>query len=184
VRWTLAGLLLLLLGGVAIDHAASDNDWRRYDRRAFGIAAIPYPDEIVIDDQTTVKLIGVDAPRGDLHGADQAIEYSRARLKVGQVTLRLEATQTRDSAGRLLAYVYLADNDCLNLAVIRDDKAYADRRTRHTFAPQYEQVEAEARKKARGIWKDLTEDQMPPWRRQWLAQLRAERSSSTRPADR
>jgi endonuclease YncB( thermonuclease family) len=81
----------------------------------------------------------------------------------------------------LLAYVYLSDLDCLNLDMVRDGRAYADRRYRHTFRPQFELAEAEARKKQRGLWKDLTEEQIPPWRREWLqrSRQRAGRSAPT-----
>ena len=98
---------------------------------------------------------GIDAPESDMYWGDRATEYMRARALNRPVTLRLESTQTRDRYKRLLAYVYLSDTDCLNLDVIRDGQAYADRRFRHTFRPQFEMAEAEARKKKRGLWKDL-----------------------------
>ncbi len=41
--------------------------------------------------------------------------------------------------------------------------------------PQFEQAENEARKKGRGLWSDVTEKQMPPWRQKWLAKQRDER---------
>ena len=61
------------------------------------------------------------------------------------VTLRLEPTQTRDKYKRLLAYVHLADNETLNLALVRDGQAYADRRFRHTMRADFEQAENAAR---------------------------------------
>ena len=171
----LAALLVVLCGAVAIDQLRSSNDWRQFDRQMVSVLAIPKADEIVIDGPTTVRLIGIDAPY------DQSLEYTKARLKSGKVLLKLEPTQTRDANGRLLAYVYLADNECLNHSLIRDGKAFADRRTRHTFSPQYEQVETEARKKGRGIWKDLREADQPQWRREWLENLRKERAATSRP---
>ena len=39
-------------------------------------------------------------------------------------------------------------------------------------AGQFERAESEARKARRGLWKDVKEDQMPPWRRDWLARQR------------
>jgi endonuclease YncB( thermonuclease family) len=167
-------VLIMLAGGVAIDQFAGGNDWRRFDRRSFNVLSIPDANDIVIDGPVTVHLIGIDGPY------DQSLEYVKARLKDRPVTLKLETTQTRDADGKLLAYVYLADNDCLNMAMIRDGKAFADRRVKHTYASQYEQAETEARKKARGIWKGLTDDQMPAWRREWLEQLRKERAATTR----
>jgi hypothetical protein len=170
----LAAVLIMLAGAVTIDQFVSNNDWRKFDRKSFDVLSIQSANDIVIDGSTMVHLIGVDGPY------DQSLEYMKARLKDRAVTLKLEPTQTRDAEGRLLAYVYLADNDCLNMALIRDGKAFADRRVKHTYAAQYEQAETEARKKSRGIWKGLTDDQMPPWRREWLEQLRKERAATTR----
>jgi endonuclease YncB( thermonuclease family) len=61
----------------------------------------------------------------------------------------------------------------LNFDMIRDAQAFADRRVKCSMLGHFEQAENEARKKKRGIWKDLTEDQMPPWRREWLKTWRA-----------
>lgn len=74
----------------------------------------------------------------------------------------------------MLAYVYVGDSDNLNLDLVRDGEAYADRRFRHSMRPQFERAEAEARKANRGLWKEVTEAQMPPWRRDWLSR-RADR---------
>jgi endonuclease YncB( thermonuclease family) len=41
---------------------------------------------------------------------------------------------------------------------------------------QFERAESEARKAGRGLWKDVTEDEMPPWRRDWLARHAAARN--------
>src|SRR5688500_19488811 len=47
-------------------------------------------------------------------------KYAIARSERKTITLRLEPTQTRDKYKRLLAYVHLADNETLNLALVRD----------------------------------------------------------------
>ena len=57
-----------------------------------------------------------------------------------------------------------------DLDIVRDGQAYADRRFRHTLRPQFELAEGDARKHARGLWKDVKEEQMPPWRQRWLAE--------------
>jgi len=109
------------------------------------------------------------------HWAERSRTYLQARIEGKSVTLRLEPIETRDRDDRLLAYVYLTDGDCINLDLIRDGQAYADRRFKHSYRPQYEQAENEARKKDRGLWKGLTEAQMPAWRRVWLHELNRER---------
>jgi endonuclease YncB( thermonuclease family) len=87
------------------------------------------------------------------------------------VLLRLDGTQSRDDLGRLRAYVYLTESELLNETVARHGRGYADRRIRHTFSPQFEQAEAEARKHARGLWAVVTDDTQPAWRRAWLRTL-------------
>ena len=100
--------------------------------------------------------------------ARDALEYTRAKVGGRAVTLRLETTSTRDRYRRLLAYVYVGDADHLNLDLVRDGQGYADRRFPHSLRSQFEQAESEARRRGRGLWKDVTEAQMPPWRRNWL----------------
>lgn len=186
-----AAITLILVGLILLDQSGllgyRGSDWSRFDKKQFSHFDILSGDELKLitpDESIPVRLIGIDAPDSGLHGDASAFEYAAVRMKGRTVTLKLEPTQTRDADGKLLAYVYLADNETLNLALIRDGKAYADRRTKHTFAGQFEQAEADARKKRIGIWKDLTEEQMPAWRRMWLEQLRRDRQASTRPAAR
>jgi endonuclease YncB( thermonuclease family) len=123
--------------------------------------------------QAIVQLLGVDAP--EEYWVDRALHYTRARCEGRTVTLRLEPTRSRDPDGRLLAYVYLSDSDLLNLDVIHDGQGFADRRIRHTLRPQFELAENETRRKKRGMWKEMTEDRMPAWRREWLQKLGAGR---------
>jgi endonuclease YncB( thermonuclease family) len=98
-----------------------------------------------------------------------------ARAEGKDVTLRIGPTQTRAADGALLAYVYAPDADGLNLGLIRDGHAYADRRRPHAWAQQFEQAETDARLKRRGLWRTVTEPQMPPWRQDWLDRQRQRR---------
>jgi len=124
--------------------------------------------------QEDVHLLGINAPASADHWGSEALRYTTARLVGRTVTLRVEPTQMRDERGRVLACVYVTDADLMNLDMIRDGQAYADRRVQHPQAKQFEQVEGEARNKKRGMWKDLTEDQMPAWRQKWLREWRAQ----------
>jgi micrococcal nuclease len=177
----LGSLLLLALSFTAVrEHVGpKSSDWKRFDHETFVVSTVVDGDTIHIRDQsgsdTKVRLVGVDAPELTdpstglpAHWAERAKDYLTARADGKNVTLRLEPVQTRDRFGRLLAYIYLSDGDCLNLDLVRDGQAYADRRFRHSYLPQYAQAENEARRKKTGLWKDVTEDQMPPWRRAWL----------------
>jgi endonuclease YncB( thermonuclease family) len=183
IRAAIGGVLGLLLIVCLADNltllAWDGNDWKRFDRKPARVVEVTDGDTIVVEtessERATVRLIGVDAPEMNFNKgepayfAERAMNYTIARSKDKTVTLRLDTTQTRDRYGRLLAYVYLPENDLLNQALIRDGQAYADRRFPHLFRPQFEQAEGEARGKKRGLWKEVTEEQMPQWRQNWLA---------------
>lgn len=180
----LAGYLLLglVFAAALLDHGGSRtgrDDWTRFDHQAFTVSHVVDGDTLHIRGsdsiETKVRLIGIDAPEmidpttgQPAHWAEQARNYVLARAEGKPVTVQLEPVQTRDRYGRLLAYIYLTDSECLNLALVRDGQAFADRRFRHSWRPQYEMAENEARKKQRGLWNDLSEHQMPTWRRNWL----------------
>ena len=190
-RWFRRGAFVLVLALAAtavLDRAGSfgypGGDWAAFDRKQFHVERVIDGDTLIIRPpsgtaETSVKLIGVDAPRPGAdpgtpsdYWADRACGYARARAEGKPVTLRLDDTQTRDAAGRLMAYLYLSDEEMLNEALIRDGQVYADRRYPHTLGGKFERMENEARASARGLWKGVTEDHMPEWRRQWLAQRR------------
>jgi micrococcal nuclease len=190
-RWTYAGLIVLALSA-ALDRFGAfryqGDDWRNFDQKTFVVTHVADGDTITVrptagGPETRVRLLGVDSPelhsRDDPNHADywaqEAKRYTVTRLEHKAVTLRLEQTETRDRYRRLLAYVYVNDSDNLNLDLVRDGQAYADRRFRHSMKWQFERAEGEARKAGRGLWKGVTESQMPPWRRDWLAHTGAGR---------
>ena len=184
-RFTFAAFVLLALSAV-LDRAGvfryAGNDWRAFDHKEFVVTHVADGDTIEVrppggGDVTRVRLIGVDAPelRSRDFWAVDAKRYTEQRAKGKAVTLRLEQTETRDRYKRLLAYVYVSDSDNLNLDLVRDGQAYADRRFSHSMRPQFDRAETEARKSGRGLWKDVREEQMPDWRRDWLARQGARR---------
>jgi micrococcal nuclease len=184
IRRTVFSLLALLALSVILAHfdlfgRPSGDDWAIYDKQTFVVTHVVDGDTIDVAASpaakpTRVRLLGIDAP--EMHGedgraefwAEAATKYAVARSDHKTVTLKLEPTETRDRYGRLLAYVYLSDVEMLNLALVRDGQAYADRRFRHTMRPQFEQTENGARKKGTGLWKDVQVAQMPAWRQRWL----------------
>jgi endonuclease YncB( thermonuclease family) len=181
-----AWIALALVGAAsALDHAGAFGRTgfdvaHQFDRHSVTVTNVVDGDSFRIrapneTDEITIALLGVDAPDLPIdHWSQRAADYVRARLLGRTVTLRIEPTQSRDDRGRVLAYVYITDADVLNADIIRDGQAYADRRARHPYAAQFEQAENEARRKSRGLWKDVTEQTMPAWRRAWLQQWRAE----------
>lgn len=181
---TFVGLVLLALSAV-LDRAGvfkyPGDDWRNFDHQTFVVTHVADGDTLVVQPSgggagTRVRLLGIDAP--ELRSADDnarpdfwaydAKQYAERRAEGKPVTLRLEQTETRDRYRRLLAYVYVSDSDNLNLDLVRDGHAYADRRFSHSMRAQFDRAEAEARKAGRGLWKGVREEQMPPWRRDWL----------------
>ena len=196
-RWTRAGvisLLLVILASILVDRVQSKegDDWKRFDRKVVRVARVVDGDTVRIqpvdDAETVVRLVGVDAPELHLdfkappdYWADRAREYLTARVQDKDVILRLETTQTRDRYGRLLAYVYLSESANINFDLVRDGQAYADRRFAHSLRGQFEQAENAARKKGAGLWKEVTEQQMPPWRRRWLEEVRSNGALSETP---
>jgi micrococcal nuclease len=192
-RFLLIFLVVLLIVAAAGDRLGlfryRGDDWRRFDRQSHVVSR-------VIDGQTVelavspggpgtrMRLLGIDAPalssetNSAGHWAEPSRDYLRRRVEGREVTIRLEMPQTRDPQGQILAYLFLGDQENLNLAMVRDGHAYADRRTRHPLRPQFELAENEARQRGRGLWKEVREDQMPTWRRQWLEEVRQRRAGS------
>ena len=182
-RFTLAGVLALALSAAVSQRGcgrSGGDDWAAFDHKSFVVTHVSDGDTIIVRPtsggaETKVRLIGVDTP--ELHSASgsggdywarEAKRYTTSHAVGKPVTLLLEKTNTRDKYRRLLAYVYVGDSDNLNLDLVRDGQGYADRRFRHSMRPQFEQAETEARRRGKGLWKDVTEETMPPWRRQWL----------------
>jgi micrococcal nuclease len=75
-----------------------------------------------------------------------------------------ENAKPRVKYGRLLAYIKLADGRILNEELISNGFAYADTRFKHPDFEKYIELEETARKDKKGLWKNVTPDQMPHWR--------------------
>ena len=165
---------------MGLDHLGAfgygGDDWRVFDRRSFAVQRVIDGDTFVVwhgADEVTVGLLGVAAPQlPAAHWAENAKAYLSGRTLGKTVSLRLDTTRSRDERGRLLAYVYINDGDLLNADIIRDAQAFADRRVKHSMHGPFEQAENEARKKSRGMWKGMHDEEMPSWRREWLKSLR------------
>jgi len=180
IRLALLVTTLALALSVLMTHwgrGGDGDDWARFDRRHVTVVSVSLNGTVGVQlsadpAETPVRLLGIDMPRP---GTPQAAASSRelaSRALGSEFTLRLEPVQTRSADGALLAYLFLSDTDDLNLDLVRDGFAYADRRSPHSLQVQFEQAESDARKKARGMWKSLTDDQMPAWRQQWLKELK------------
>jgi micrococcal nuclease len=176
---------LLLTAASCVDHKIHS---RGIDKRLDAAAIDRKPGTVthVVDGDTIdvlmkpgqpavrVRLIGIDAP--EVEGQSQsfgvaASNYAKARCEGRVVTLRLDELQRdHDKYGRLLAYVYLSNNELLNESLVRDGMAFSHRRFRCDLSSQLDSAENEARKSGRGMWKTITVAQMPQWRREWMAE--------------
>jgi endonuclease YncB( thermonuclease family) len=178
LRWGLFCALLLVGASVSFDHVGAfgyaGSDARRFDHKSVIVTraidgdtiCVRVPDEST---ETTVHLLGVDAPDLlDAHWAVNAANYTAARTKDRSVTLRLDPIGWRNDRRELLAYVFITDADNLNLDLVHDGQAYADRRTGHSLHASFEEAEKDARAKKRGLWKELKDEEQPAWRREWL----------------
>ncbi len=176
-RWTIRIFLLLTLSSILLDHtrvfAYPGNDAARFDHQSAKVTRTLSGDTVVIQlpnetQESTLHLLGVYAPDPSTLWSTNATKYTTARTKDRTVTLRLDPIGWRNPNHELLAYLYITDTDNLNLDIIHDAQAYADRRMPYSFHSAFESAETDARKKSRGLWKNLPFDQMPLWRQQWL----------------
>ncbi len=152
------------------------HDLTRYHGKAFPVTRIVDGDTLHVavpdgDNPTTkVRLLGIDAPeavddkQGQMYYAHEATEFVR-RLAGGKaVTLYLdEGERSRGKYGRLLAYVELPDGRFLNDVLLLEGCVYADPRFRHSRHQKYRQLEAAARSLRKGLWAQVSREQLPAW---------------------
>ncbi|MDR2103588.1 MAG: thermonuclease family protein, partial [Treponema sp.] len=105
----------------------------------------------------TIRMIGVDTPETvhprrpvEFFGRE-AGEFTKSRLLGQKVALAFD-WDLRDRYGRLLAYIYTADGDCFNAALIREGYAHAYTRFSFQFMEEFRAMEQQAREDRRGLW--------------------------------
>ncbi len=119
---------------------------------------IDLPDALHDRPVTRVRLWGIDCPetatpdRPGEPGADEAAALARRLADGVIVTLRLEPHRPRDTFGRVLAHVELADGTSLNEALLAAGYARAADRWPHSLLGRYSHLEATARREGAGIW--------------------------------
>jgi len=119
-------------------------------------------DTIVVgfDKQTQyVRLIGIDSPEPNDPGgpecyADEATKHLQALAQTGLVVLHFDESQgTRDTYGRLLAYIELPDGTDLGKKMIEDGYAREyTYNTAYTRQADYQAAENDAMENERGLW--------------------------------
>jgi micrococcal nuclease len=108
----------------------------------------------------TIRMLGVDTPE-TVHPnkpaerfGKEASEFTKSRLLGKNVYLAFD-WDLRDRYGRLLAYIYVADNaaaGCFNAELIREGYAHAYTRFAFQFTDEFRALEREARQSKRGLW--------------------------------
>ena len=197
-------LALLVAASVVLDHscvkpalvergqsAASQDgaDLQKYDGKQFMVVKVVDGDTLDIDipdgnfSDTRIRLWGVDTPEtknprtGRMYFGPEASQFVTEAAMGKRVTIHLERDRkTRDKYRRLLAYVQLPDGRFLNEALLSEGYAYADLRFKHSLYNKYKQLEALARKQKKGLWENVTPEQMPKWKQK--RELTAERAET------
>lgn len=164
--------------------AADTNDFEKYDGREFLVIKVVDGDTMDIDEPdgekkfTRIRLWGVDTPEtskspgGEMYYGSQASEFARGLTLGKYVVIHLDAgNNTRGKYGRLLAYVELPDGRILNEALLSEGYAYADLRFKHSMYDEYIERQAEAQEAGKGLWGQVTREQLPGWLRRIKPEL-------------
>lgn len=180
--------LLVLLDNTCIKHKWQSKspsekqvktyDLEKYHTKSFTVVNVVDGDTLDIDipdgqsEYTRIRLLGIDAPEkttasGGMYFAEEATAYARELALGKTVGIYLDREhETRGKYGRLLAYVKLSDGGFLNEILLSEGFAYADLRFGHSFYNKYKQIESRARSTEKGLWQNVTPDQMPQWLQQ------------------
>jgi micrococcal nuclease len=173
-------------------------DFQKYHRKNFAVVKVVDGDTLDIDcpdgkyDQTRIRLWGIDTPEtksdkyGVMYFGPESARFAAELALAKQVTVYLdEANNTRGKYGRLLAYVQLPDRRFLNEVLVTEGYAYADLRFRHSFHNKYAQLESLARAQGKGLWENVTREQLPEWlQREKPTLLMKKQSTETRTHER
>ncbi len=157
--------------------ANTNSDFEKYHSNSFTVTNVIDGDTLYIDCQdgqysyTRIRLLGIDTPEintesGDMYFAREASDFARKTSLGKQITIYLdEKKNTRDIYGRLLAYVFLPNGVYLNEIMLSEGFAYAYTKYRHSFYNKYNQLESRARSGKKGLWLNVTPEQLPQWLR-------------------
>jgi micrococcal nuclease len=180
--WTTLLLAAVAAGSSVCSRVRSPDDARPAGGTRVTVRRVIDGDTLLIFGPTfsgeeRLRLRGIDAPelhrdgQPAAHFAEASREYLEKRIAAARdrsLILQFDGTETRDRFGRLLGFVYVTESDCLNLAMVRDGYAYADRRFDSFLKSELARAEVEARKRGRGLWKDVKSEDMPQWRQDWM----------------
>jgi micrococcal nuclease len=153
------------------------SDISKYHSRQFTVVKVVDGDTLDIDipdgkySHTRIRLWGIDTPEtkdprtGPMYFGKEASDFATKLAFGKQVTIYLEKEKnSRDKYHRLLAYIQLPDGTFLNEVLLSEGYAYADLRFKHGLYNKYKQLESVARNQKKGLWANVTPEQMPKWK--------------------
>ena len=158
--------------------AIQSDDMSRYHDHLFRVIHVVDGDTVDIDapdgtkSKTRIRLWGVDTPEiahnkgeTDMFYGPEARDFAVKTLDNREVQIVLWQTRTRDRYGRLLAYIFLERGGRnFNAMLIANGFGYADSRFDHPYKREFADLEKRSRKEQRGLWANVTSEQMPHWR--------------------
>ncbi len=151
------------------------SDYERYNGKTFPAVKVIDGDTIDIDtpdgryDHTRIRLWGVDTPEtknpktGVMYFGPEAFEFTKKSVLGKDIRIFVDAKKSRDKYNRLLAYVQLPDGQFINEVLLSEGFAYADVRFKHSYYHKYMQLQAAAKQGKKGLWENVTRDQLPAW---------------------
>ncbi len=158
------------------DEQAKAYDFQKYHTKTFTVVNVVDGDTIDIDipdepyEHTRIRLWGIDTPEtknpdlGVMYFGPEAAEFASRLVLKKSITVYLdESNNTRGKYDRLLAYVKLPKDGFLNEILLDECFAYADLRFRHSLYNRYKQLDASARGLKKGLWENVTREQLPEW---------------------
>ena len=157
------------------------SDVSKYHGKQFTVTKVVDGDTLDIDipdgnyNYTRIRLWGIDTPEtkdprtGPMYFGKEASDFAMQKALGKKVTIYLEKEKNpRDKYHRLLAYIQLPDGKFLNEELLSEGYAYADLRFKHGLYNKYKQLESIARSQKKGLWANVTPEQMPKWRQKRL----------------
>ena len=155
---------------------AEPGDVEKYHGTTFTVTRVVDGDTLDINTpdgkytHTRIRLLGIDTPETKSETpavcriGREAADFAKELALGKQLTIYLdEGNPTRGKYGRLLAYVQLPDGRFLNEVLLIEGYAYADLRFRHSLYNKYKQLQAVAQRQKKGLWPNVTRDQLPEW---------------------
>lgn len=159
------GAFLLLVWGACFPSSG----WSGPPPSEGKVAAVFDGDTIQLETGERIRYLGIDAPEV-AHGRDSADCYAyEAKTANSQwvlnkrVVLRYDR-ETRDSHGRLLAYVFLPDGRCVNEDLLRGGFAWVFRPSEGFLRwKEFVSCQRDALRSHRGMWGSCSRESAPSY---------------------